>query len=1050
MKKKNEFVIYRSSAGSGKTFTLVKEYLTLALPNASFKDILAVTFTNSAVNEMKARILEELSKMKSATSAEGNDMMTMLCGRLGYDVKTLSQKAQELETKILHNYSDFAVCTIDSFVQNTIRPFAHDLNIPLNYEIQLENRKIKEESVRQLFSEIGHDEKFTKIVLSYLESQMDNEKAWDIEKKLVEYSNEIFKENSPANLQKLGSRTTEDYLEFHKLLSSKNRECKEQVKKIADEVLAMIDNEGLGQDDFYKKSTGVYAYFKKISSGEIKEMTKAAKDFIEDDNCRYNSKTSERNKNIIESLSGRIIDYLKDISNVVTKYKSRELLLENLYAMALLNAIAKFVDNYSADKGILHISEFTKRLADVVFNESVPFIYERIGERYKHFLVDEFQDTSVLQWQILLPLFENTLSSNEDAFTLVVGDAKQAIYRFRQGEVEQFVKLPDIYIPAENESMRTLLEGRGRVLKAVGRIDNLTVNYRTAEKIVEFNNAFFEGLMQSDMAKENKRLTDIYIGERSANANERAALVQDFSPKKKGGYVSIKFVDVDDNNVNGKEENVCEEVYRTIVDQVENKGYNYNDIAILARKKKELLEISSYLSSKNIDVLSSESFLLMKNPEVLFLVSLLQVLNRPTDSVSALNVLDYLQKHSGDESQELYNSYFISDVKNNSLFTFLKNKGYKLNFDEAELLSMTLYDCCETLIREFSLKDIGKEFVTSFLNEVADYSTKNRQNLSEFLDYLDENADKLSLKGSSAKNAVTLMTIHKSKGLEFPVVICPVFGSKKESGDRIWVKLVEEEYLMPVGWVSYKDEMAKTDFDEYYYDEKSKKQLDEINILYVAFTRPKEKLFVVVQNRKSRTIKTDNIQYYLEQFVGDNKKYAFGDDTEKTIQSKENNDEQCIHISSLLSEKSTISVSPERTSAIEEGILIHDIFSCIYTASDIDKVIEMFKLKMGLHNDYAETLRKRVEKVVYDDNYAKYFDPKYLVKTESDILYKGKISGKAGIERPDRIIFADNETWIVDFKTGMPAIVYQDQINRYIKIIADMGYPNVSGEVIYC
>lgn len=1051
MDTKKQFLIYRSSAGSGKTFTLVKEYLTLALPNASFKDILAVTFTNSAVNEMKARILEELSKMRKAHSVEGNDMMAMLCERLGYDTKTLSEKAQKLETKILHNYSDFAICTIDSFVQNTIRPFAHDLNIPLNYEIQLENKKIKEESVRQLFSEIGHDEKFTRIVLSYLESQMDNEKAWNIEKKLVEYSNEIFKENSPTNLKKLGSRTTEEYLEFHKSLSDKNKAYKEQIKQIGLAALTMIDAEGLSQDDFYKKSNGVYAYFKKISNGEVKEMNKAAQDFIENENCRSNTKASEQNKGIIENLSGQIINYLKETEHIITKYKSHELLLENLYAMALLNAIAKFINNYSADNGILHISEFTKRLADVVFNESIPFIYERIGERYKHFLIDEFQDTSVLQWQILLPLFENTLSTNEDAFTLVVGDAKQAIYRFRQGEVEQFVKLPDIYVPTENADMQTMLESRGRVLKATGRIDNLAVNYRTAENIVRFNNTFFESLMQNDMVRDNKRVTDIYVG--TNNTNERAAVIQDFSPRKKGGFVAIKFVNTDDDDARSKDDNVCEEIYQTIIDQVENKGYEYKDITVLARKKKELLKISSYLSSKNINVLSSESFLLMKNSEVLFLVSLLQVLNKPSDVVSILNVLDYLQKHSSHESEELYNSYFIGGTKNQSLFSFLKNNGYTLSFDEAELLSMTLYDCCETLIREFALYNDSKEFVTSFLNEVADYSTKNRQNLSEFLDYIAENSGKLSLKVSSTQNAVNLMTIHKSKGLEFPIVICPIFNSSKESGDKIWVELQEKEYMMPIGWVSYKEEMTKTDFNEYYFDEKNKKQLDEINILYVAFTRPKEKLFVVAQNRKKRTTKTDSIQYYLEQFIGDADEYTIGDDTEIIKQSKEDNnaDKDNIHIYSLLSEKSTISISPEKTSAIEEGILIHDIFSNIYSDKDIENVIEKFKIKMGLDEEYAKTLQKRVEKIVYNENYAKYFDPQYLVKTECDILYhNGKTSNNPTIERPDRVIFSDNETWVVDFKTGIPMINYQEQINRYIEIISDMGYPNVSGEVIYC
>lgn len=1058
----NKFVIYKSSAGSGKTFTLAKEYLALSLPNARFEDILAITFTNKAVNEMKTRILKELSKMKNPVSMDMNDgMIKDLSNRLGYDVNTLSEKARKLEFRILHNYSDFAVSTIDSFVQKIIQVFAYDLDIPLGFELILEEEEMREKAVRDVFSSIGIDEGFTNVVLRYVDESMQTDKSWNMEKKLVELSKVILAEDAPEKLKQLNELSMQDFMEIQDKLKNENRKVEKRCKDIGNEAMKLFADNDLDASDFYQGNRGVYSYLEKLSRGEVKGLNSYACKFIDDANCRV-SKKSNKQELLLELSDKYIIAWLNELKELYSEdYHTRKLLLEKIYTMAVLNAVSEKINEYYRENNVLHISEQNKKLSDVVLLESIPFVYERLGERYKHFLIDEFQDTSVLQWQNLVPLLENSLSSNERSLSIVVGDAKQAIYRFRQGDVEQFINLPNLSISTDNEYVRVIVGQRERVLKEVSDIQNLSVNYRTKRDIVNFNNEFFTHLMGVAGVLENQMLRDIYLGKDYIdNKKEVPDLYQAYPEKRNtesGGYVSVKLVDSD-----SEREDILEEVYETIRNLVEEKGYSYGDIAVLGRDKKVLIAVSSYLSDrqvcgKDIPIESAESFLLIKNEEVLFLVSLLKLLHNRYDDVEILNVLEYLQnrkKYKIDTSEILCANYFIGYKKDSDIFDFLKNIGYELN--PTELLSMTLYDCCETLVREFSLKDRGMEYVTSFLNQVAIYSTRNRQDLSEFLEEFSYKKNSYTLNTTASSDAVKLMTIHKSKGLEFPIIIYPIFSTKGNNADDMWVSVDKDKYLLPISLVSSKVEMSESKFNQQYFAEQYKKQLDDINILYVALTRPEEKLFVVSPRRGvNKEGAYTTIESYITSFVKEGDMYEKGENTCKELPREDKLDKKQEEnkpinkvYNTFVSEETVISVSPEKTAAIEEGILIHDIFSNIYTAEDIDSVINMFKLKKGLHDDYVETLRKRVERIVYDERYSKYFDSKYSVKTECEILYVNEAMHQ--MERPDRVVFADGETWVVDFKTGYPMSCYDNQIQRYVDVIKAMGYPNVRGEVVYC
>ena len=1087
-----KFCIYRSSAGSGKTFTLVKEYLKLSLPKARFEDILAITFTNKAANEMKSRILEELSLMKNKDKDNENGMLMTLCNELGCGVEEVRAKAKNLETRILHNYSDFSVYTIDSFTQKIIQTFAYDLDIPLNYKVILEKDEIKQKAVNDLLAMVGTpgNEDLTNIILKYIGEQMAVGDNWNIESKLQDVSDEIFKETALENLSKIKDITLDDFVEIYNTHKTEITNFEKDLQNRAKDVLKKIENEGFSDSDFYQGQRGVYGYLDKTSKGDIKVCNKYVEAFLEYETKRLSSKSTKRN--IAEGILDDIVIGVRGICDKIEKgyktYNTQKVLMKKIYGMALLNAISDNIKNYQDTDEVLHISEFNKRISDVVLNQPVPFLYERLGERYKHFLIDEFQDTSVMQWQNLLPLIINSLSTGD--MSLVVGDGKQAIYRFRQGEVEQFVKLPDVYNPQNNP----IIDEHAKELKHHGRVENLASNYRTGKAIVEFNNRFFKSVVE-DQLNDNTKISDIYLGEEyrnkigTGNVSHCHLISKDCATcenkpllcqkaVKEGGYVSVKLLEAETSD--DVKTNLYESIYETISDLVQNKGYEYKDIAILARKNGELNEILKYLSEKKINdkdipMVSTESYLLKNNDEIMFLYSMLSVLANPTDKASQLIVMEYLS--SNGYLKESYVSYFSNkeSKENNiyeSLINLLKEKECKIDSKSSlsktinDLSTKTIYDCCESIVRLFSLNTKSPLYVASFLNVVASYSSENKQDLSEFLDYFTSKINTLSVKTSSEANAVKMYTIHKSKGLEFNVVIYPIMPERAKNTENIWVDIDErnqKKLRLPIALMPY-SKLEETTMSSYYDEETAAKQMDDLNVLYVAMTRPVEKLFVCLGKKKTKSGdsagKTRDFVSYFVNYLGEKLQndgvYTEGEYSYKVKSKNKKETKVPVEIKELISNdwdyKDRISISPEKTLAVQEGNLIHEILSQIYTAADIENVIERYKNKMNLPDDDVKKLRERVENVVCNPEYAKYFDPKYVVKTECEILYKDEKENMCTC-RPDRVVFTPDETWIVDFKTGVEHANnedYENQIALYVEVLSSMGYPKVSGVLLYC
>ncbi|MCK4638739.1 MAG: UvrD-helicase domain-containing protein, partial [Bacteroidales bacterium] len=412
------FTVYKSSAGSGKTYTLVKEYLKIVLMHPTkFRNILAITFTNKAANEMKERIISNLIEL-SATEPDKNSitikyLLPELISDLKIDTETITKRSSEALELILHNYSDFAIGTIDSFVHKIIRIFAHDLHLPLNFDVEMDEDTLISQAIDLLISRVGTDEKLTKVLMRFTEDKTENEQNWNIETDLQTFAKSLLKEDGQYQIEKLKKLTLDDFLKINKKILENIKKFEDSVKEKAGIAIQLIHKNNVSISSFYYGNQGIGKYFDNLFNGDF-EKIKPNSRVIQtiEKNKWYSGKTDDYQKYAIDNIKSELkeiyFDIEENIINGYSKYMVLKLLRRNIYPLAVLNEIEKILNEIKTQNNIVHISEFNKRIADIVLNEPVPFIYERLGEKYKYFLIDEFQDTSVLQWHNLLPLIDNS------------------------------------------------------------------------------------------------------------------------------------------------------------------------------------------------------------------------------------------------------------------------------------------------------------------------------------------------------------------------------------------------------------------------------------------------------------------------------------------------------------------------------------------------------------------------------------------------------------------------------------------------------------------
>jgi ATP-dependent exoDNAse (exonuclease V) beta subunit len=1041
------FTVYKSSAGSGKTFTLVKEYLCLVIVNPyRFRSVLAITFTNKAADEMKQRILQTLNllsdyqNLNAAKLAKLNYLLPELKKQTGLTEAEIIRNSQLTLSLILHNYSNFAISTIDSFVHKIVRTFANDLNLPVNFSVELDGENLISQAVDLLINQLGNQELLTDFLFDYAKTKIDEDKSWHIETDLKAFARILLEEESQLKIEKLNKL---DLTDFKLILNKLNRLTNEFIENIAAkgiEVGNQIKSHNIPHEAFYQGKNGISAYFDKIANKQISKPNRYVGNTIEE-NKWTSAKASSIDKASIESIkdfiTSKYYELLIIFDNNYETYIIRNAIQKNIYSLALLNEIEKFIKEIRENEYTVHISEFNKRISEIVINEPIPFIYERLGEKYKHFLIDEFQDTSVLQWLNLLPLIDNSLA--EDQFNMIVGDGKQAIYRFRGGEVEQFALLPELY----NKTDDIVLLERENSLKRNFEQKNLKSNYRSKAEIVEFNNQFFQ--YASSLLDDKMK---IIYSEHS----------QEYNNDNSGGLVSINFI----INENPEEySNLTHDNILETILELQNDDYQWRDICILCRNNMQANKIAGFLTEKNISVISNESLLLKSAAPVRVLISLLKLISNFDDLISRAHILMYIVLNKEDKEEllcKITKSKLLKLKTEKSEFeNFLKTLGYEFSF--ISLSQLTLYQLCENLIVVF-FNQTTNPYLQFFLDNVLNFTTKNSSTILDFLVWWDKKKDKLSLKTPTGINAVNIMTIHKSKGLEFKVVIFPYADEKqRKTKDSFWID-VEDNELHPLETALVKMDaiFKETCYSDIYTKEDDKSKLDLINLLYVALTRPSDRLYIFTQIQKSETTLTlssifKNYLISLNLWSEFNNNYRFGN-PQKQIHSTIHTVDNMLQLKSLnisnWQQKIKISHIAPAFWQIEDpeknrrfGNIIHWVLSKIENSEDIKSKIDSLTNNI-IQNDDKNALKKILLDLSENDEIKFLFDKKYLVKNEAEILLK---NGKT--IRPDKILISDNETIIIDFKTGKQELSHRNQLEKYELSLKEMKYKNIIKCLIY-
>ncbi|MCK0146808.1 UvrD-helicase domain-containing protein [Arenibacter sp. F26102] len=1023
------YKIYNASAGSGKTYTLAKEYLKIILSsdfNKNYRSILAITFTNKAVNEMKQRILGSLFNFgKLSDNYEVPPMLADISLELGVDIGTLRNRSRKVLKEILHNYAFFDVSTIDKFTHRLIRTFAKDLKLPQNFEVVLDTKLLLDEAIAKLINKAGANAQLTKVLIDFALEKIDSDKSWDIAFDLQKIGTLLFNENQTPHLKKLEGKSIEDFVDLKKELVLQIQAHEMKIIDWAKETLTIIEDNNLEFNNF--KASYFPKFIAKIADGDLNiDFNSGWKQNFEKDPL-YAKACRQDIKDILDGLHPRFISLFNEIkenSIVLSLLKNG---YNNIVPLTVLSAIQGEIKNLELERDLLPISSFNSIISKEIKDQPAPFIYERIGEKYRHYFVDEFQDTSEMQWNNLIPLIGNALESVDDqgriGSLLLVGDAKQAIYRWRGGKAEQFLNLINL---KENPFV------------IPPTTSNLPANYRSHEEVIKFNNDFFT---VTSPFLENSVYNKLFLEGNSQHYNS-----------KKGGLVQLSFIDVEESS--DEDEEYCNSVLNTLEEALK-RNYSLRDICILTRKKKHGILLADFLMQNNVPIISSETLLLNSNPKVRFLVNLLHFSLQPNEKERCYEILSFLS-----EAQEKRHQFINSNI-NRVAQLLQENYGFNVKM----LGQSSVYDGLEYAIKKFGLADISDAYITYFLDVVLEVEQKEGANTQVFLAHWEKKKESLSVTAPENVDAVQIMTVHKSKGLEFPIVIFPFANTNiyEERDAKLWLPVNPiafngfEEIL-----INKKQEVISygAEAEALYNEEQHKLELDAFNLLYVALTRAIKGLYVI--SKKDLTPKGEHkpnlysglfIHYLKEKGFWEETKtcYQFGNLEIQDEPSQGEHQEKISHLYSFkerpefrILTKSGALWDTERGTAISKGNLLHFIMGLIETNEDIDRTIDGLIRNGDLSQEDSMGMAQRIKAIVDHPKLDSYYDKGNLIKNEQDILTK---NGK--ILRPDRIVIKDNRATIIDYKTGKKNPAYHEQIYSYADALGAMGYEIENKILIY-
>ncbi len=1077
--------VYKSSAGSGKTFTLVKEYIKLVIDNPdNYKHILAITFTNKAANEMKSRILAYLSGMAYGKDDKHQKMIALLESEihevLNLDAPAITERARHALANILHGYSNFAVSTIDKFVMLLVRSFTRELRLPINFDVEIDENTLIRKSIELLLGKVGSDQNLTRTLVQFVESKIEDEKSWDIEKELKSFAKILLRESSVDAIGEIKKLETSDYIKISKQLTGLIKSHEESLIKPGVEAMNLFRQNNIVRGDTAYGTGGIYLFFKRFAEKDFSkpEPNTNIRKMLESGNWA-SGKCDVSKKIILENLSPQLTVLLETASlqamDLVPEYNLYRLIHQNIYPTAVFSEIEKVMEEFRENENMVHISEFNKRIASIVNSEPIPFIYERIGEKYRHYMVDEFQDTSLLQWQNLLPLYENSLSNNN--FNMIVGDGKQAIYRWRSGEVEQFAALPKIY----NKPEGTTADIREQALINHYHEKSLNRNYRTRKEVVEFNNAFFEQASQNLP----ERLQKIYFASKPDNPEQEMQFQkQEVDADDLGGSVHLEFLKL--KHLENEEDPGKEQALELELDRIRSiieedllvSSFRLNEITILTRTNKDAGNVARYLIEHGISVVTNEALQLSANSNIHFIINLMRFLNDPVNSTVIADILIFLLEKTNRVPEEIHD--LLLETKEihpgktgTKYFENIIQDVFSFPFKTKQIKALNLYETAEKLVRLFNLNESGSDpFIRFFMDTILEFTLKNEESIADFLEYWDEKGCYNSIVIPEETDAVKVMTIHKAKGLEFPVVIYPFANGNDRIGvNEFWIEPeISAIPQLKTALVKATKALGETKFAHVRQEEIEKSFLDLLNVLYVAMTRPSERMYVILHDKTNAQGEWKYANNFLDvadlfhQFLQSNDLwqneqgvYNFGYEGRRIKKQKEEAKKTASKFYTIKLDKgswrskanlnfaSSKNWDTNSTETMKDrGILIHNIMAGIKTEADVESAISRAIIEGLIEENEKESLKADISKIISSPEISPFFDKhKKIINEKEIILANGQLL------RPDRIVVDTGETAVIDYKTGKQDNKHKDQVENYANALSEMGYKNLNKYLIY-
>ncbi len=1025
-------VVYKSSAGSGKTSTLVIEYLALALKNPKqFRQIIALTFTIKATSEMKERLIEYLIYLQKMDIKNIDKNYKHIVDKVeeitGFNKQKIKNNSIILLNRILHNYGDLGFNTIDSFVVSIVRSFAHDLQLSTNFEIELDKSTIINDALDKLFELIGSNKLITDFLVDFVLNQLDDEKSADIHEPLTKLAELTFESKHYANIEKLKSVSLKNFIEIKKIIKDEIKAFINTMSAYGQEGLDCITKFGLKKGDCSRNWLYNFFYYMKTGHNNIYSLNKIENStfisFVDEGNNWY-KKTQKTD--IIElidiakpELEGIINRARQYYHNAIPYYNTYKLISKKITPLALIHIIKEIIYTNSLENDIVHLSEANRKIAEVIKNQHTPYIYERIGHQYSNYLIDEFQDTSVIQWNNILPLIDNSLANGKRC--LLVGDAKQSIYRWRDGDVEQFVNLPKL----NGDGDKRLLTERQNLLEKSIVFKNLDTNYRSLKNIIDFNNVLFSHLLQFEGEYVRNVFSD-FLQKTPKTNNE--------------GFIKLKNFNNDTNN-----EELLADILLQINELVENQNYNYGDICILARNKKVIGLIADFLLVNNIKILSSEALLLNKSKVITYIISMVNIIEEIDVSINSYIALDFLSELGLVTAK----SNFISAKE---FFIYLNQADINLNL--SALRQLTIIEVVEKIIITTIPKNSKNAYTYRLLDIIIEQSQKIGNSLSAFLEYWNENNTNLSINIPETNDAIRLSTIHAAKGLEFPAVIFPTINleEKLDGRDNLWIPTPEKlSDKVPVLLVENLSIGLKSTEKKIFEKEEHRKKLDSLNLFYVACTRPTEQLILYFSskskgkglwNEKISNIPTINQEIESrtenEICIGS----PFKHKANFAIYKKESN---TIHTYIYEDWRNKIKIKTDyRPHSVEvkkhKGIQLHYLLSKLNTKSNITKLIDDSIMENNVSEEYKSEFNRLLHSLINDEKTKDIFDIKNKSLNEKEILTENN-----KIYRPDKVIYKNDEIWIIDFKYADISTISENELNKHKKQVK--LYTNIIKEI---